>query len=69
MPAPVVALNRDVAVAEVAGPAANLAAVDPLDLAGYHLSHATRADLLRRLDCHPVSSQVLRPERIIGQPQ
>ena len=51
-PTPVVALNRAVAVAEVHGPAAALAAVDPLDLAGYHLFHATRADLLRRLGRH-----------------
>jgi RNA polymerase sigma-70 factor (ECF subfamily) len=46
---PVVALNRAVALAEVAGPAAALAAVDELPLDGYHLYHATRADLLRRL--------------------
>jgi RNA polymerase sigma-70 factor (ECF subfamily) len=48
-PTPVVALNRAVAVAEVAGPAAALAETDRLDLAGYHLWHATRADLLSRL--------------------
>ncbi|WP_130340825.1 RNA polymerase sigma factor [Micromonospora kangleipakensis] len=48
-PGPVVALNRAVAVAEVAGPAAALALVDELDLAGYHVFHAVRADLLRRL--------------------
>jgi len=48
-PTPVVALNRAVAVAEVDGPTKALAAVDSLDLAGYHLFHATRADLLRRL--------------------
>jgi RNA polymerase sigma-70 factor (ECF subfamily) len=48
-PSPVVALNRAVAVAEVDGPAAGLAAVDALDLDGYHLLHAIRADLLRRL--------------------
>jgi len=51
MPTPVVALNRAVAVAEVDGAAVGLAAVDgltgPLD--GYHLFHATRGDLLRRL--------------------
>ena len=51
-PTPVVALNRSVAVAEVHGPAAALAEVDSLDLAGYHLFHATRADLLRRLGRH-----------------
>lgn len=48
-PSPVVALNRAVAVAEVDGPAAALALVDELDLDGYHLVHATRADLLARL--------------------
>ncbi|MFJ9870559.1 RNA polymerase sigma factor [Streptomyces sp. NPDC101165] len=49
-PSPVVALNRAVAVAEVEGPAAALALVDSLDLTGYHVLHAVRADLLRRLD-------------------
>jgi RNA polymerase sigma-70 factor (ECF subfamily) len=48
-PSPVVALNRAVAVAEVEGPDAALAVVDGLDLGGYHLFHAIRADLLRRL--------------------
>jgi len=48
-PSPVVALNRAVAVAEVAGPAAALELVDQLDLDRYHLLHAIRADLLRRL--------------------
>jgi RNA polymerase sigma-70 factor (ECF subfamily) len=48
-PTPVVALNRAIAVAEVDGPAAALALVDRLDLAAYHLFHATRADLLARL--------------------
>lgn len=48
-PSPVVALNRAVAVAEVRGPAAALALVDALPLAGYHLFHAIRADLLTRL--------------------
>jgi RNA polymerase sigma-70 factor (ECF subfamily) len=52
-PSPVVALNRAVAVAMVHGPAAGLALMDQLDasgaLAGYHLLHAGRADLLRRL--------------------
>ncbi|MGW2702909.1 RNA polymerase sigma factor [Streptomyces sp. NPDC001340] len=49
-PSPVVALNRAVAVAEVEGPAEALALVDSLDLTGYHVLHAVRADLLRRLD-------------------
>ncbi len=48
-PTPVVALNRCVAVAEVDGPAAALAAADQLSLDGYYLFHSTRADLLRRL--------------------
>ena len=47
-PTPVVALSRAIAVAEVDGPAAALAIVDQLDLAGYHPFHAARADLLRR---------------------
>jgi RNA polymerase sigma-70 factor (ECF subfamily) len=49
-PSPVVALNRAVAVAEVDGPEAALAIVDGLELDGFHLFHAIRADLLRRLD-------------------
>jgi RNA polymerase sigma-70 factor, ECF subfamily len=52
-PGPVVALNRAVAVAEVEGPEAALALVDELDLDGYHLFHAIRADLLRRLGRRP----------------
>jgi RNA polymerase sigma-70 factor (ECF subfamily) len=48
-PSPVVALNRAVAVAEVQGPAAALAIVERLDLGGYYLFHAIRADLLGRL--------------------
>ena len=52
-PSPVVALHRAVAVAEVQGPEAALALVDGLDLGGYHLFHAIRADLLRRLGRNP----------------
>ena len=50
-PSPVVALNRAVAVAEVDGPQAALTLVDGLSpgLDGYHVFHAVRADLLRRL--------------------
>jgi RNA polymerase sigma-70 factor (ECF subfamily) len=48
-PSPIVALNRAVAVAEIYGPAMALTAVDGLDLDRYHLFHAIRADLLRRL--------------------
>ena len=48
-PSPVVALNRAVALAEVEGPDAALAVLDELQLGGYYLFHAVRADLLRRL--------------------
>ena len=50
-PSPVVALNRAVAVAMAEGHDAGLALIDALEpeLAGYHLWHAARADLLRRL--------------------
>jgi len=48
-PTPVAALNRAVAVAEVDGPQAALAGLEDLDLDGYYLFHAIRADLLRRL--------------------
>jgi RNA polymerase sigma-70 factor, ECF subfamily len=48
-PSPIVRLNRAIAVAELAGPAVALAALDDLPLEGYHAYHATRADLLRRL--------------------
>jgi RNA polymerase sigma-70 factor (ECF subfamily) len=51
-PSPVIRLHRAIALSQVLGPAAALAEVDQLatDLAGYHLFHATRAELLRRLD-------------------
>jgi RNA polymerase sigma-70 factor, ECF subfamily len=53
MPSPVVALNRAVAIAMTRGLDAGLVVIDELEesgeLAGYHLLHATRADLLRRL--------------------
>jgi RNA polymerase sigma factor (sigma-70 family) len=48
-PTPVVALNRAVAVAEVHGPALALATIEDLDLPGYHLLPATRAELLSRI--------------------
>jgi RNA polymerase sigma-70 factor, ECF subfamily len=52
-PSPVVALNRAVALAMVAGPAAGLAEIAALEeqgglLAGYRYLHAAKADLLRR---------------------
>jgi RNA polymerase sigma-70 factor (ECF subfamily) len=51
-PSPIVELNRAVAVSMAAGPDAALELVDRLEsgrLEDYHLLHATRADLLRRL--------------------
>jgi len=52
-PSPVIELNRAVAVAMRDGPAAGLALIDAIlargDLADYHLAHAARADLCRRL--------------------
>jgi len=48
-PSPIVALNRAVAVAEVDGPEVALALVDDLELDGYYLFHAIRADLLGRI--------------------
>jgi RNA polymerase sigma-70 factor (ECF subfamily) len=52
-PSPVVELNRAVAVAMRDGPAAGLALVDAIlargELGDYHLAHAARADLCRRL--------------------
>jgi RNA polymerase sigma factor (sigma-70 family) len=50
-PSPVVALNHAVAVAMDEGPGAGLALIERIaGLDRYHLLHAARADLLRRLD-------------------
>jgi RNA polymerase sigma-70 factor (ECF subfamily) len=53
LPSPVVALNRAVAIAMAHGPRAGLAIIDELTASGeldeYHLLHAARADMLRRL--------------------
>jgi RNA polymerase sigma-70 factor (ECF subfamily) len=52
-PSPVIALNRAVAVAMRDGPLAGLELIDAIlargELADYHLAHAARADLCRRL--------------------
>jgi len=52
-PSPIISLNRAVAVAMASGPRAGLEAIDGLAAADhlndYHLFHAARADLLRRL--------------------
>ena len=53
VPSPVVELNRAVAIAMRDGPAEGLALIDAIlargDLEAYHLAHAARADLCRRL--------------------
>jgi RNA polymerase sigma-70 factor (ECF subfamily) len=52
-PSPIVSLNRAVAVAMAEGPRRGLALIDAIAAAGalddFHLLHAARADLLRRL--------------------
>lgn len=50
-PSPVVALNRAIAVGEIEGPGVALAELDSIvdDLGRYHLAHAARATMLRRL--------------------
>jgi RNA polymerase sigma factor (sigma-70 family) len=59
---PVVRLNRAVALAECVGPGPALEEVDALggELDAYHLWHATRADLLRRLGRYPAASDANR---------
>ncbi|NJM64474.1 MAG: RNA polymerase sigma factor [Acaryochloris sp. RU_4_1] len=56
-PSPVIELNRAIAIAMRDGPVAGLQLVDAIlvrgDLADYHLAHAARADLCRRLDRIP----------------
>jgi RNA polymerase sigma-70 factor (ECF subfamily) len=56
----VVALHRAVAVAEVDGPGPALALVGQLDLDRYHVFHAVRADLLRRLGRTAEADQAYR---------
>jgi RNA polymerase sigma-70 factor (ECF subfamily) len=60
-PSPIVELNRAVAVAMAEGPRAGLTIVDGLivggDLEDYHLLHAARADLLRRIGSREEATQ------------
>ena len=51
MPTPMVALNRAIAIAEIEGPSAALITLDAIapDLDNYHLMHAARGTMLRRL--------------------
>jgi RNA polymerase sigma-70 factor (ECF subfamily) len=57
---PVVALNRAVAVAMTDGYERGLALMDDLPLDDYHLFHAARADLLRRLERHEEAAAAYR---------
>jgi RNA polymerase sigma-70 factor (ECF subfamily) len=57
---PVVALNRAVAVALAEGPEAGLELMDALDLPGYHLLPAARADLFRRLGRREEAAEAYR---------
>jgi RNA polymerase sigma-70 factor (ECF subfamily) len=66
LPSPVVRLHRAIAFGQVFGPAAALGEVDGLvgELSGYHLFHATRAELLRAIgradDAREADGQALR---------
>jgi len=68
-PSPVVALNHAVAIAMAEGPAKALALVETLSepLAGYHLWHATRADLLRRLERREEAAAAYRRAHELAQ--
>jgi RNA polymerase sigma-70 factor (ECF subfamily) len=58
---PVTTLNRAVAVAMAEGPEAGLSLTDEISgLEAYHLFHATRADLLRRLERHAEAAAAYR---------
>jgi RNA polymerase sigma-70 factor (ECF subfamily) len=61
-PTPIVALNRAVAIAMWRGPEAGLPMIDQLagELSEYHLWHAARADLLRRLGRHREAAEAYR---------
>ncbi len=63
-PSPVITLNRAVAVAMADGCEAGLALIDDLHsdgrLDGYHLLHAARADLLRRLERREPAAEAYR---------
>jgi len=59
-PTPIVELNRAVAVAMAHGPELGLELVERIDLPGYHLLHAARADLLRRLERHEEAAAAYR---------
>jgi RNA polymerase sigma-70 factor (ECF subfamily) len=59
-PSPVIELNRAVAVAMADGPERGLELIAEIDLPDYHLLHAARADLLRRLERHDEAAEAYR---------
>jgi RNA polymerase sigma-70 factor (ECF subfamily) len=69
-PSPIVALNRAVAIAEATSPAHGLELLDGLASGGtltrYHLFHAARADLLRRLGRAAEAEQSYRAALALG---
>jgi RNA polymerase sigma-70 factor (ECF subfamily) len=58
-PSPIVSLNRAVAISMVDSPQTALELIDKLatQLNDYHLFHATRADLLRRIGASASAAQ------------
>lgn len=75
-PSPVVALNRAVAVGMAQGPAAGLDALDAITataggsaLAGYHLLHSVRGDLLMKMGRFPEAREELRRAAAMTQNQ
>src|ERR1700722_9171766 len=66
-PSPIVALNRAVAVGMAQGPAAGLNALDAIatpaadsSLAGYHLLHSVRGDLLMKMGRFPEAREEIQ---------
>jgi len=66
-PSPIVALNRAVAVGMAQGPAAGLDALDAIAahaadsaLAGYHLLHSVRGDLLMKMGKFPEAREEIQ---------
>ena len=70
-PSPVIELNRAVALAMRDGEQAGLVEIDRLlatgELDGYHLAHAARADLLRRLGCREQAIAAYRQALALAQ--
>ena len=61
-----IALNRAVAVAMAEGPERGLERMERIDLPEYHLLHAARADLLRRLGRSAEAADAYRAALALG---